>query len=196
MLVAQIITTISPLVWLFPVLKQYKGQYGYYFFILAASDPVGTIFLKMHILLPHAFHLIFSVALIFAAQAAVSKREIKWELLLPSLVISLIVGASLPKAPDRLITAAIQIIIFIIILRQTVIFSGKYRYVSFFHILLLTYQASLIYKMINLVLLFQKGSVYFFFTTAFEIILGILFCVFTEKDKRFALNLSKYLSYR
>lgn len=193
MLVAIIITIISQIVWLFPVLKQYKGRYGYYFFVLAASDPVGSIFLKMHLLLPHAFHLFFSVAMLFAVQAAVSERKIKWELLLPSLIASLFLGASLPKVPDRLITVAIQAVIFFYLIRRTVIFAGEYRYVSFFQVILLTYQASLIFKLINLVLLFQKGSVFFFFTTAFEIILGILFCIFTEEDTRFALKLSKYI---
>ncbi|MGE5682849.1 MAG: hypothetical protein ACM34K_18435 [Bacillota bacterium] len=195
MLIAQIIVILSEIVWLFPVLKQYRGRYGYYFLILATGDPLVSIFLKMHLLLPHAFHILVSIASLFAVAAA-SSRKIKWGLFLPLLALSLFAGATLTKVPARLITAGIQIIIFLYLICQMVVFAGKHRYVSFFHILILTYQASLIYKMINLVLVFQKGSLYFFSATAFEIVLGILFCIFTEEDNRFALQLKRIPVHR
>lgn len=194
MIIAWVIIYMSIIAWLFPAIKQYRGNYGYYFLILSATDPLSLAAVKLHLFNPHVTFLLSSTALIFAVGA--KDKRIKMRFLLPALFIAFIAGLSLPRLYSELIITAEHVVILFYIIRSSIIFAGSRRYLSFFHLLLIIYESSLILKMLYFTLDPQKGIAYFYFTSAFGVLLGILFSVFTEEDKRFAIKLKKQAAYR
>ncbi|HEX2963625.1 MAG TPA: hypothetical protein VHO43_17645 [Ignavibacteriales bacterium] len=186
--IGYIIVDLAWFVWLLPPFRQYKGNFFYYFLIMGLSDPVGMFLRYLHISYPYALYAFVSGVLLVSVIAI--NNKIRWAVILPFLAGTLALGLFYRQRDIGLITAANFIILFFYVVRYVTVFASKYRYVSFFHILLLVYNASLIFKMINFVLDYQKGLLYFFFSSAFGIAVAILFCIFREEDKRFSVKLS------
>ncbi|HEX2963624.1 MAG TPA: hypothetical protein VHO43_17640, partial [Ignavibacteriales bacterium] len=135
----------------------------------------------------------YFVLVLFAALISIISinKKIKWKLVIPVFVAVFTLGFSIPNWDIAYIICIILVLILYYSIRHIAIFAAKNRYVSFFHFLFLIYNASLLIKLINAMLDPFMGAIYFYSTTIFEIILGILFCFFREEDKRFALRLSK-----
>ncbi|HEX2867909.1 MAG TPA: hypothetical protein VHO03_12745 [Ignavibacteriales bacterium] len=96
----------------------------------------------------------------------------------------------MPYENVDLMTAAILIVLIYFFIRYMIIYVGKHGYVSVFHLLFLVYNFSLVFKLINLILELQKGILYYQFTSLFDVLLGILFCFFSEEDKLFSVKLA------
>ncbi|MGE5350776.1 MAG: hypothetical protein ACM3P0_01750 [Acidobacteriota bacterium] len=186
--IGYIIGELAQFVWLFPPFRQYKSNFFYYFLIMALSDPLGMLFRYFHISYPYALYPFTSGVLIIPVIAL--NKKIRWSVTLPFLAGMLALGLSYRHRNIGLITAANFLVLFFYVIRYVTVFASKYRYISFFHILLLIYNASLVFKLINFVLDYQKGLIYFYFSSAFGIAVAVLFCIFREKDKRFSIKLA------
>ncbi|MGE5432770.1 MAG: hypothetical protein ACM3QX_16930 [Syntrophomonadaceae bacterium] len=134
---------------------------------------------------------IYIALALFAALVSIISidKKISWKLVLPVLAALLTIGISIPNWDISYIFIVILIAILYYSVRHIIIFAAKNRYVSLFHFLFLIYNTSLLLKTINAMADPVKGPVFYYFTTVFDIILGILFCIFREDDKRFALRL-------
>lgn len=188
--VIQIIKYTSSVIWALPPFRQYKGNFFYYFLFVALSDPI-VVLLRSHLRMVPSN--IYFVITFFAALVSIISinKKIKWQLVIPVLIAVLTLGLSIPNWDIAYIVCIILVLILYYSIRHTIVYSGKNRCVSLFHFLFLIYNASLLFKLVNAMMDPIKGATYYFSTTIFEIMLGILFCIFREEDKRFALKLSK-----
>lgn len=179
----------SRIVWSLPPFRQYKGKFFNYFLIMAMSDPVASFLIRL------GYKNSFSVYAVVAAATLLSVIAVNKNIrFIPSssfILFTLAAVVFMPLAEVKLLTVAILLVLIYFFIRHIVFFAVRYGYVSIFHILFLIYNASLVFKLVNNVLELQKGSLYFYSTTIFEIVLGILFCIFREDDKRFALSLTE-----
>lgn len=188
-----IIVYLSHIIWSFPPFRQYKGKFFNYFLIIAMGDPIGTFLIRVGYKNNHPVY-----ALIAAASLLFVLSLIKNISLIPALsfiLFTLAAGILMPFAEVNLMTAAILMVLIYYFIRYMIIFIGKHGRVSLFHFLFLLYNASLVFKLVNFTLEIQKGGLYFYSTTIFDIILGILFCIFREENKRFSLHLSKPFNF-
>ncbi|MGE5432771.1 MAG: hypothetical protein ACM3QX_16935 [Syntrophomonadaceae bacterium] len=188
-----IIGYVSRIVWSLPPFRQYKGNFFNYFLIMAMADPVGSFLVWL------GYRNSFSVYTVTAAAALLSiialNKNIRWIPALSFFLFTLAALIFMPLTEVKLIAAAILSALIYYFIRHMIIYAGKYGRVCFFHIIFLIYNLSLVFKLLNVALEFQKGIPYFYATTIFDILLGILFCFFREDDRRFSLKLRKYFIY-
>lgn len=188
--VIKLIQFVSYTIWALPPFRQYKGKFFYYFLFVAISDPFSMLIHSY--LRPVPSNISFVLALFGSLVSIISiNKRIRWTLVISVLVAVLTLGFSLPNWDIAYILCVLLFLILYYSTRHIAVFALKNRYMSFFHFLFLIYNASLLIKLINAMVDPYMGAVYFYSTTIFELILGILFCFFREEDKRFALKLSK-----
>lgn len=187
-----IIMSLSPIVWAFPPFRQYKGKFFNYFFIITIGDPAVAILINLGYRNSYSLYAVMAAALLLSVIAL--NKNISRIPALSFVLFSLSAGIFMPLAELKLMTAAIFIILIYNFIRYMIVVAGKYGRVSLFHILFLIYNLSIVFKLVNVALELQKGHLYFLFTTVFDILLGVLFCIFREDDERFAWKLSKSFS--
>lgn len=193
MILLYTISNISSIVWSLPPFRQYKGKFFNYFLILAISDPLGVFLIKLGYRNNYSVYAVAAAATLLSVMAL--NKNISRMPAMYFILFTMAAGVFMPLVEVKLLIAAILIVLIYYFIRYMIIFVGKHGRVNFFHVLFLVYNVSLTFKLINIALELQKGQLYFYFTTGFEIILGILFCIFREGEKQFAFKLSKNLSY-
>ncbi|HEX2867910.1 MAG TPA: hypothetical protein VHO03_12750 [Ignavibacteriales bacterium] len=188
-----VIVYLSHIIWSLPPFRQYKGKFFNYFFIFAIGDPIAAFLIRLGCKNTHPLNATIAAAALISVMAL--NKSLSKTSAISFVLVILAAGIIMPYEEVRLMTASIFMVLIYYFIRYMIFFTGKYGRVSLFHILFLIYNISLALKLINVALDLQKGRVFFYFTTAFEIILGILFCIFREDDKRFSFKLSRNLSY-
>lgn len=187
--VVQLIGFVSPVIWALPPFRQYKGNFFYYFLFVALSDPL-VLALRGHLrMVPSNIYFVLALFGALVSIIAIDKK-IRWKLVLPALVAVLALGFSIPNWDISYIVVVLLVTILYYSIRHIIVFAAKNSYVSLFHFLFLIYNASLLIKLVNAMVDPRMGAMYFYSTTIFELILGILFCFFREEDKRFSVRLS------
>lgn len=186
--VALLIGYVSSIIWSFPPFRQYKGNFFYYFLFIGISDPLVLILRSKMRFIPSN---IYFVITLFAALISIISlnNKIRWKFVWPVFIGLLCLGFSLPNWDISYIEVALLVSILYYSTRYIIVFAAKNRYLSLFHLLFLIYNASLLIKLINAMVDPLMGAIYFYSTTIFDIMLGILFCIFREEDKRLALRL-------
>ncbi|MGE5350778.1 MAG: hypothetical protein ACM3S2_20165 [Ignavibacteriales bacterium] len=189
--VVLLIGYVSSFIWALPPFRQYKGNFFYYFLFVALSDPLVMALRSSLRIVPSNMYFVLTLFSAFVSIISINKK-IKWEIVLPVLAAVLAFGFSIPNRDISYIMCVLIVLILYYSIRHIAFFAAKKEYVSLFHFLFLIYNASLLIKFINAMVDSYMGAAYFYSTTIFEIILGILFCFFREEDKRLAFNLSKH----
>lgn len=183
-----IIQYVSVIIWSLPPFRQYKGNFFYYFLSFSLCDPLVFVFAPRLRIIPSNIYLV--IILFSALISVISKnRKVNWKAAAPVLMALLAIGFSIPNWDISYIEVALLLFILYYSIRYILFFAAKYRYVSLFHFLFLIYNTSLLFKLISAMADPVMGVVYFYSTTIFEILLGILFCILREEDRRFALRL-------
>lgn len=178
---AIIIYYFSSIIWIFPPIKQYGGRYFYFFLILALSDIFSVISytsfhydpLNIYILVSYSLLLslisfdvlrkkIFFVASGFAASLLVlyfSLINLMWLLFLIHLGI-----------------------IFLILKSVLLLYFSGHR-IMIFHLLLIFYEFTVIFKFAYIFLEGSTGYLFFYSTTLVQIAFAAAFMIFSDCKK-------------
>lgn len=189
MIIAKFIVYLSVFVWLFPPIKQFRSSFFYFFLVLALGDPISVPFIYYRLIPPSVFHLAISAAAYFSLPQL--NRHLKRAYIIPVLALIFAFSVLLPKEYLILLIGILHFFIFLAILQYTINFLSITGRIQLFHLLLLTYETSLLLKFIDKIFAVNYGMTEFYFTTGFQIILGILFCFINEENPKLSLKFSK-----
>lgn len=182
MYTAMLIYIVSLIIWMIPPIRQYKGNYFYFFITLAIMDPLSLIFLKTFKIMSYNFYAFASLIVILSL---LEKETIKRYLLLEIIGLISIGGIILTKLFDaRIILIIESLIISFIVLTKMVSYFTNYQRFNPFHIVLLFYVLSLATKYLFFVIFGKGGYMYFFITNAFEFIFAIYFSIVKGHDTK------------
>lgn len=189
MIIARFIVYISIFVWLFPPIRQFKSSFFYFFLVLALGDPISVPLIYYRLIPPSVFHLAISAASFFSLPKL--NRHLKRVYIIPVLAIIFAFSVLLPKVDLILLIGILHLFILFAILQYTINHLNITGRIQFFHLLLITYEVSILLKFINKIFAVNSGMAEFYFTTGFQIILGILFCFIKEENPKLSLRFSK-----
>ena len=187
--IVKIISTLSTIFWLFPPLRQYKGKYFFYFLILALEDIVAYFLI---IALKYNYLQVYNIVNILLLCSLIDKKIIKkyWYMI----VFTTLLFLEINSLPNYKIIISSMIVIHLIILyiffKTTAIEYNKRNYLNTGHFVLILYEITILLKFLILLGSFAKGEVFFYLTTAFEIMVAIFFTVYkVEESPAIKLNL-------
>ncbi len=179
--IAYIIIYTSMAAWVLPPFRQYRTRYFYFFLILGLSDPLTYIAAR-----------IFSVdaIIIYAFSTPVLvlsliniKNKFKIILLIISAAsISMVLAVKLDMQEMMVYLLLQYFIIWILIFRHSIIMLLEKGLITLFNIFLNIYILSLLMKFIIIINNTKAGVYYFYISSAFEILIGIFFIIYNEKN--------------
>lgn len=172
-------------IWLLPPIKQYRRIFFYYFLILACSDPLAIVFLKVFgIQTIHTFSILSFLLVISIIKPKTLKRFSLVFIIFAFIVLSLNFNQFTSHS-----IIILHIIIFSLFIKNLVESSGKLKTINFFNVFLAFYEATLLIKFFVFSFKVETGVAYFYFTTAFELLFGIYFSLATEEKPLLSYNL-------
>ncbi|MGE5431193.1 MAG: hypothetical protein ACM3QX_08970 [Syntrophomonadaceae bacterium] len=189
MTIPRLIIFLSTLVWIFPPLRQFRGRFFYYFLIIALSDPISITFHYLKLEWSTPLFVLFSAGLLFSLPQ--QNRYLRLPYLIPALILYIAAIYFLPVSDQIILLGLIHITIVYILFKYIITYVYENGRIQLFHLLLLTYEISLLLKFINLIFELHAGIVNFNFITGFQIILGILFCFIKEESPKLSFRLVK-----
>lgn len=177
------ITIFNTTIWLLIPIRQYRTKYFLFFLILALFDPIFLGFYYCFSISINNFYLIGTSILTIGAYPNLNKKN---RVLISSIfVLITIFTAIFFKELHRENELVVHLFILLNFLSILVKDFSVTRQLTFFMIVLISYEISLIVKF-YLVLDTQVaiGAAYFYITTMLQIIIGIFFLFINEKNSK------------
>lgn len=196
MKIALIILYVSMFVFLFPPIRQYKGQYFYFFLALALEDPIARLLIGTIGIYQIKVHIIFSILLIYSV---LNIKKMRFYILfgIPILIIAIIglLFVDLSNKENfsslRVIIGFIHIGIFFIFVKKAIILLRDNLSINLFQLMLILYESSIILKFFIFVLSIKQGILFFFITSAFELLLGLFFAFYREENPKLTFHIKE-----
>ncbi len=187
MIIAKAITIISMIVWLFPLIKQYKTEYFYFFVVLALADP-----LNLSILLISKVTLQFTGPFIILMMiGSLHPKKLTWFPFAFILLLILIWFVRESNNALLLIATIGHVIVFMMITSRLIDRLNKRLLLSGFLVLLSIYELITVLKILVVVTDLLHGITQFYIASFFQILFGLLFSFISVKSSRFDFKLVK-----
>jgi hypothetical protein len=181
MIIPYVIFSISTLTWLLVPFRQYKGEYFMFFLIIGLMDPITVILNKTLHTQPISLYIIFIfLAILTLLGLNVIRKNI-------ALIIVLFAGsifiAFFVNIKYMIIyLALLHLMIFIIFLSRTIFDIYKDEFINVFYFVICVYEISIIIKFMVSIIDLKTGIILFYLTSAFEILVGLYFILYNEKN--------------
>jgi hypothetical protein len=178
MLIIESIAYLNSIVWLIIPIRQFKTGFFLFFLVLGLLDLLAFTTFYTTKLNIEFLYLFGTVILLYPALFEM-KKEYKLGLLSFFLIMAFIVVFYFPGS-SIILQIVIHSIIFISFLRILVLYYSENRKLLVFHLVLVLYEFSLLLKFFVFLSEARVGPAYYYVTTAFQIIIGIIFLFINE----------------
>jgi len=182
-----IIAYISIFIWLFPPIRQYKTEYFYFFLILALTDVVVFLLIKLIKLFPTNPQTIYLFSAVLLILSLVKLDKIKAAFLFCLVGIIIFICNKYDAKLMLVLYALINFAILLIILYKFIQYLMNNNSISIFFVFLISYELSLVLKNIVAFTDLLQGVTLFSITTLFEIAFGIIFTFVNVNTKVYKL---------
>ncbi len=173
MIISKIIFFIDIFIWLLPPFRQKRNKYFIYFLLLALSDPIFYLINLMHTVNPRPYYLAVSTLTL------ISLTKKKLSLFLIPLAAVLIL--SLYNTEIQIIIFVIHFTILLYFLKDLILYASEKSKMNVFILILVMYEVSVMVKFAASYL-FTVGFLFYYLTTAFEILIGLFFVIYNDKN--------------
>jgi hypothetical protein len=179
MIIPKIIFYLNIAAWLLPPFRQKGCKYFLYFLILALSDPIYTIIDWFYTTDATTYYVFISTMLLIVL--------VRKKYLYLLLIFIVLMNFYLNNLEIRVFTFVIHFIILLYFLKEFIVIISEESKIVIFNLVLILYEASIIFKFAASYLAIA-GYLYFYITTAFEILIAVFFILYNEKNSP-ALNI-------
>lgn len=188
-----VLVIISIVLWLMPPIRNYKTNFFIYFLLLAVSDPISTLLIRLHLLRPYYVHAAISFML-FLSLKKITRGSKSFNITaffaLCLLIISFFSGLVFEMGEFvKAVIAIINILIFFVILSKALLIVAQNATVNIFYFALLFYEATTIIKFIVTIFPVEEAVIQFLMTGAFQFLFAIFFTLFNENSPAMKINL-------
>ncbi|OGU34309.1 MAG: hypothetical protein A2068_01055 [Ignavibacteria bacterium GWB2_35_6b] len=183
--ITQILFYLGFVVWIFPAIRQFRGRFFFYFFILAVADPLTIILvLLFNINVGPMQPFLASALLVISVLDIQYLKENKYYVII-ALTIVFIVALVFNNATIYFsVIVLFHIFIFYYILILFIKKNVDEKAVNFFYIVLMLYELTNILKISNLAFEITNADEYHTLTSIFQVAIGLYFSLFRENSTR------------
>jgi hypothetical protein len=182
---------IGIVVWLAPPIRQFRTPLFYFYLILAFGDTIslayGSILGRS---IPLGYYVVLSFLLIVSLTDKVIVRRNKYLIL--AIGVLLVIGLFFVRLETSyyfILFALLHSIIFFMILKLFIMSYVNYSKINFFFLMLLFYQATALFKLLNMAIGFADATAFFVITTIAQIIFGLYFSIVRADRSEFITKL-------
>ncbi len=180
MTIAQSIIYASIFFWLFPIFRQYKGNYFLYFLILGLSDPIAMLCVAVLNVQPTLIHSVAAIFLYYSIDTV--KREFERLWLLNLIIVVTFVIALLMLSNPLFLVLILHFLILLIFIKKLMLKLYQSGEFNWFYLALIFYEITVILKVIVFISGTDVGILYFYITLVFQFLVAIFFTIFREES--------------
>ncbi len=180
MAITQSIIYASIFFWLFPVYRQYKGNYFLFFLILALSDPMVMLSVAVLKVQPTLIHSIAGIFLLYSIDTVKQEFERLW--LLNLMIVVTFIIALLLLSNLLILVLILHFLILIVFIKKLMLKLHQLSEFNWFYLVLIFYEITVILKVIVFISGTEIGILYFYLTLAFQFLIAIFFTIFREES--------------
>ncbi len=181
MLIPYLIITLSIVVWALVPFRQYKMNFFTFFLILALSDPIMVLLHSIFPFYPARFYSATSPLLIFSL-LNIGKIRKRYLFYIFITIINIYISASLNILIIKLDLLFQFLIMLYIIFGKTLYEIYRNHKISIFYTVFNIYILTFIFKNLIIIINLNKGFYYYYLTSVLEILIGIYFIFYNEKN--------------
>lgn len=178
---AYLIYYISAFVWLLPPIRQYRGKLFLYFLILAFADLLTRISsVNFH---TNAFQIHCLISFASVLSVSISNTSMRmYVLIFIGFILTLFISITQTRNIIILYMVILHLIILWFFLKETLISFSKNNYLTLGWVMLILYEISIVLKFIIVLEATQASIIFYYLTTAFEILIAIFFTIYKVED--------------
>ena len=180
MTIINYIAYLNIFIWLLIPIRQYNTRFFPFFLVLGILDTISLSFFYLFNINLTITYLFGTNVLLYAALFDLGKKK-KFTLVLFFIIVSFFI-VSFSIKESWIIQFIIHFIILITFLKILIIYFGNTRKLLLFYLVLIGYEVSLLLKFFVYYKEVSIGPVYFYVTTALEILIGLFFIFINEKN--------------
>jgi hypothetical protein len=183
---------IVPAIFLSIPIRQYKGEYFYYFLFTGLDDAVTSLIVRNFLNNnSNSFFISFGLLTLFYL---LSKENFKKYIVLYGAIfiaVSIIDWNILLPTYNIYITAIIHLLIFILLFQRLIVSFILERKFNLFLFLIIFCELTTISKFITIISGISDSYAFFYTTTIVETLIGIIFIIFRDDNPRFIFRINK-----
>ena len=180
MSLARIIVYVSIFFWILAAIRQYKGNYFYYFLILALSDPINIFCVSFIGVTQGWVHSVAGLLLVYSV--GYNNNEFRKYLILNIIVILVFLSILIVLSNLRYLILATHMMILAKFLKIAFVQLHNNSKLNLFYLALIFYEITIVINFIDLITGVSIGITFFYIILAFQIILAIFFTIFREEN--------------
>lgn len=177
-----IIYSISTIVWVFPIFRQFRSNLFYFFLFLGICDPLTLLTLKTVSVKIELVSVIIA-PILFYSIGIDRKKSFKIN---TTEILVFVLAYSLLATIDNynIILLIIHTLITIRVIYKIIIDLHHQQIINLLHLVLAFYMISSVASLIIYLNGDMKGIILFYINLAFQIVIAIFFSIFKEDDKK------------
>lgn len=180
MSLAGIILYVSIFFWIFPAIRQYKGNYFHYFLILALSDPINIFCVSFIGVTQGWVHSVAGLLLVYSV--GYNNNEFRKYLIHNTVLILVFISLLLVLPNLRYLILATHMMILAKFLKIAFVHLHNNSKLNLFYLALIFYEITIVINFIDLITGISVGITFFYIILAFQILLAIFFTIFREEN--------------
>jgi hypothetical protein len=180
MTITQSIVYASIFFWIFPIFRQYKGNYFLYFLILALSDPIAMLCVAVLNVQPALIHSIAGLFLFYSIDTVRHEFRRLWLLNL-IIIVTFIITLLLMSNPLFLVLI-MHFLILLIFIKKLMLKLYQSDEFNWFYLVFIFYEITVILNVIVFISGTDVGILFFYLTLAFQFLVAIFFTIFREES--------------
>ena len=182
--IAILITILNDLIWIFPIFRNWRTKFSYYFLILGITDPIAMLFAFVFHISIFKIYVVDSLLLIPAIfNFRLSKKHNFAAMAVYFLILSVIIFIKINQDTNAfLLMMILHIIVFLIFLKLFLEDTKGKNSFKLFYIILLLYEATLVLKFIIIMALTMDALALLFISTVFTCLIAVFFIIYNEEN--------------
>jgi hypothetical protein len=171
---------MSIAIWLFPVIRQYRGNYFIFFLILALADPIAMFCVAVFNIQPTLIHAIAALCLYYSIDAI--RQEFRRLWLLNLIIVVTFIVALFMQTNQLFLILIFHFLILFIFIKKIMLKLYQLGEFNWFYLVLIFYEITAVVKLIVFISGAEIGILFYYLTVAFQFLVAIFFTIFREES--------------
>ena len=167
------------IVWLLPPIRQFNNSLFYFFLILALGDSISLAY--VYLLgksIPLGYYVVLDLLTIISLTNILIVKRYKYLFIVVGVVVTIsLFILQLNTSSHYVLLALLNSVVFIMILKIFIMNYVDYSKINLFLMILLFYQTTILFKLLNMALGFADATAFFIITGIAQIIFGLYFSI-------------------
>jgi hypothetical protein len=175
-----VIIYISVFIWILPAIRQLKGNYSFYFIILALADPLNLVAVMYIRLPPNILHAIAAVGLFYSV--GISKEDLQKHWIFHLIILVMFIFLLYSMTNLLLLICFFHGLVLFKFFKILIKSSFETEKLNIFQLVLVFYELSIVITFFVLISGSTQSIILYYSTLSFDFLVALFFTIYKEES--------------